>query len=151
MFGITVTETHRRSRVTPQVAVSWINAGGKYTNVILSLNEDNGGVPGAVLEKWWAQIGRNKFVAGSCCAVTTKRSTGIPVTAGTQYWVVVSTEKKSDVMALWNPNDTKQLPKDAQTEAVWCSSSSGECDPSENNVWTPFLDYPGLAFAVFGK
>lgn len=133
-----------------QVAVGWVNyKSGEFTDVIVSLNADDGtGKPGAVIKKWKAQIGGIAF--GSCCTVSTKTSTGIPVTSGTQYWVVVSTEKKSDVWAAWNLNDTKQLSTDAIPTAFWCSSTGTACG-TNNNVWQAYSGYPGFAFAVFGK
>jgi hypothetical protein len=133
-----------------QVAVGWVNyKAGEFTDVLVSLNADDGtGRPGAVLKKWKTQISGDAF--GSCCRVSTRSDAGIPVTAGKQYWVVVSTEKKSDVWAAWNANDTKQLSTDAIPESFWCSGTSSQCG-SDNNVWTSSKGYPGYAFAVFGK
>jgi hypothetical protein len=134
-----------------QVPVSWINFGETDTNVIISLNADDGtGLPGASLEAWNAQIGNNPL--GSCCEVTTKKSTGIPVTAGSQYWIVVGTGNSSDVVAGWNPNDTLELSSQDLPAALWCSSNSGECNP--NNAWAllpPGVIHPAPAFAVYGQ
>jgi hypothetical protein len=133
-----------------QVAVGWVNyKAGEYTDVIVSLNADDGtGKPGASMKKWKAQIGGIGF--GTCCAVSTERNAGIPVSAGTQYWVVISTEKKSDIWAAWNVDDTKQKSTDAILESFWCSGTTQQCG-TNNNVWSSYNGYPGFAFAVFGK
>jgi len=129
-----------------EIAVGYID--GIYTDVLLSLNNDDGtGKPGTVIEKWKV-TGLTAF--GACCEVETKRSAGIPVTAGTQYWLVVSTEKKSDVFAAWNSDDTKQLYTEAIPQAYYCYSTAGYCG-SANGVWTPYQGYQGSAFAVLGK
>jgi hypothetical protein len=127
------------------VAVGWVNYGEKYTNVIVSLNADNNGVPGTPYKTWKVQIGGD---FGSCCVVTTaKESQGIPF--GWPAWVVVRTEKTSDVWAAWNLNDTAQLSTEAIPEAFWCSTTGSGCG-SHNNVWTAYSGYPGFAFAVYG-
>jgi hypothetical protein len=129
-----------------EVALQYIT--GTYTDVLLSLNNDDGtGRPGAVIEKWKVT---GMPPSGSCCTIKTKSSAGIPVTAGTQYWVVVSTEKKSDVWATWNDNDTKQLDSEAIPQAYYCYSTTGYCG-THNGVWTPYQGYQGNAFAVLGK
>jgi hypothetical protein len=132
-----------------QVALSWVPIGETDSVVILSLNADNGGIPGAVLEEWKVPVGG--LTLGGCCGVATKYSPGIPVTAGTQYWVLVSTSEKSDVVAAWNFNVTQQLSTNAIPNAFWCSSPiDGACGPSGNG-WELNASYPPVAFAVFGK
>lgn len=130
-----------------KVAVGWVNYGETYTDVILSLNNDSAGVPGTVIKKWKVQIGSVAF--GSCCTVESKSGT-IPVTAGTPYWVVLSTEKKSDVWAAWNIDDTLQLSGDAIPTAFYCTNAAGSCG-SNNNTWYSYQGYPGFAFEVDGK
>lgn len=129
-----------------EIAVGYL--AGTYTHVFLSLNNDDGtGRPGIMLKKWKVS-GMPNF--GSCCTVETKTSAGIPVTAGTQYWVVLSTENKSDVWSAWNTDDTRQLLTEGIPQAYYCHSTAGDCG-SANGVWTPYQGYPGSAFAVFGK
>jgi hypothetical protein len=131
-----------------EVAVGYQEyTGEKYSDVLLSLNNDNAGVPGTAIHTWKVT---NMPDFGSCCAVDTKGNTGIPVTAGTQYWLVVSTEKKSDVYAVWNLNDTLQLSSEAITAATYCYSKGTACG-SSNGKWSAYPSYPGFAFAVFGK
>jgi hypothetical protein len=134
-----------------EIAVGWVQykSSGEFTDVLISLNADDGtGKPGAALAKFKAQISGTPL--GSCCAFVTKKSKGIPVTAGTPYWIVISTEKKSDVWAAVNLNDTLQLPTDAIPTGFWCSGTAAQCGTA-NNTWQVFNEAPGFAFAVFGK
>jgi len=129
-----------------EVALQYI--AGTYTHVLLSLNNDDGtGRPGTAIEEWKVT---GMPPSASCCKVATKSSAGIPVTAGTQYWVVVKTENKSDVWATWNSNDTKQLDTEAIPQAQYCKSKGPYCG-GNSGVWTPFKGYQGNAFAVLGK
>jgi len=129
-----------------EIAVGYL--AGTYTHVLLSLNHDDGtGKPGTVIEKWKV-TGMPNF--GDCCRVETKSSAGIPVMAGFHYYVAATTEKKSDVRAAWNSNDTKQLFTEGIPQAYYCYSTTGYCGKF-NGVWTPYTGYPGSAFAVFGK
>ena len=74
-------------------------------SVRVSLNADAGGVPGAELGGADA-TGLGTF--GACCQLAVVKSkTGIPVSQGTQYWVVVSTDNKSnDTWDAWAFNST---------------------------------------------
>jgi len=131
------------------VAVGFVDyKAGEYTDILLSLANDNGGVPGTAIKTW-------KVTAlpgfGSCCTVDTKNdSAGIPVTSGTQYWVTVTTEKKSDIWAAWNVNDTKQLSSDANTEASYCYSTGTDCG-TDNGKWVSYSGYPAFGLGVWGK
>jgi len=129
------------------VAVGWVNYGETYSDFILSLNNDNNNTPGTVIKQWTV---KNLPTFGSCCTVDTKGDAGLPVTAGTQYWVVVSTQKKSDVWAAWNENDTLQLPSDAITESFYCYSTGTDCG-TNNGKWYTYSGYPGYAVGVWGK
>jgi hypothetical protein len=117
-----------------KVAVGYVT--GTTTDVILSLNDDANGIPGNVIKKWKV---KNLNTFGSCCTVESK-SGSIAVTAGTPYWVVVSTEATSDIWAAWNIDDTLQLPTDAIPSAYYTGG-----------VWTGYQGYPGFAFEVDGK
>jgi len=145
------TPTVSRNVTAIQVPISWIDFGEEDTTVYVSLNADDGtGLPGPILEKWKADIGGNPL--GTCCALITRRSTGIPVTAGLQYWIAVGTGSDSDVVAGWNPNDTQELSSEDLPVALWCSSPSGQCQV--NNAWTLLpagVIHPAPAFAVYGK
>jgi hypothetical protein len=130
------------------VAVGFVNYGEKYTDILVTLANDNNGVPGTAIKTWKVS---SLPTFGDCCTVDTAQdSTGLPVTAGTQYWVSVTTEKKSDIWAAWNLNDTKQLSTNAVKEASYCHSTGTTCG-SDNGKWVAFDGYPGLAIGVWGK
>lgn len=80
-------------------AVGWVTG---TNGVAISLNADSGGMPGAAIKKG-SVTGLPVF--GNCC-VTASIIGGAPVTAGTQYWVVVRTNKQSaDTWDAWNYNN----------------------------------------------
>ncbi|MFZ5550446.1 MAG: hypothetical protein ACOZJX_17255 [Pseudomonadota bacterium] len=80
-------------------AVGWVTG---TNGVAISLNADAGGMPGAAIKKG-SVTGLPTF--GTCC-VTASIIGGAPVTAGTQYWVVVRTNKQSaDTWDAWNYNN----------------------------------------------
>jgi hypothetical protein len=70
-----------------RASVAWGEDGTE--GVTLSLNADSSGLPGSVL------FGRNLTTLGDfgdCCTLAVASdATGVPITAGTQYWVVAST------------------------------------------------------------
>jgi hypothetical protein len=117
-----------------QVGVGYVE-GTKTVNV--GLYSDAGGVPGTALAgKDIAMV--TSF--GSCCGILDlKIKSGVAVTAGTQYWVVVSTDSKNaDLFGAWNYNSTDEV--DPVTEA---SYSSG--------VWSSYSGVPAFDMAVFSK
>jgi hypothetical protein len=120
-----------------QVAVGFSQ--GKTNGVVLSLNDDNNGVPGKALKTWNAS---NLPRFGTCCGLVVKSdSAGIPVSAGTRYWVVLSTNSNElDTVDAWNVTDANQV--DSATVATY---------PGTNNKWNAFQTTPGLAFAVKGS
>jgi hypothetical protein len=120
-----------------EVAVGYSQQG--TNGVVLSLNDDNNGVPGKALKTWNA-LGLPRF--GTCCTLVVKSdSSGIPVSAGKQYWIVLSTNsKEADTVDAWNVIDTNQV--DPATVATY---------PGTNNKWNAFQTTPGLAFAVKGS
>ncbi|HXM60546.1 MAG TPA: choice-of-anchor R domain-containing protein [Terriglobales bacterium] len=127
-----------------EVAVGYVEG---YNGLIIGLYSDASGVPGKAI-KTWSVTGLPNF--GACCAVATATdSTGISVTGGTQYWIVVKTNSKSsNTYGAWNVNDTDQV--DSAPAAQYCSQDKGgSC--STNDKWTAFSSQPGLAFAVLGK
>jgi len=122
---------------TLEVAVGYSQQGAN--GVVLSLNSDSNGVPGKALKTWNAS-GLPRF--GTCCVLLVKSdSSGIPVSAGKQYWVVLSTNHhESETVDGWNVIDTNQV--DAATVATF---------PGTNNKWNAFQTTPGLGFAVKGS
>jgi hypothetical protein len=106
------------------------------TNIaVLSLNEDNHGLPGKALHSW-------KFKDlpdfGTCCGLqVAKVPKGIPVKKGKLYWVVVSPEQKFQ-----------------DTYDVWNNDSDGEQGPFSNDIgsgWQQQSVQQLTNFGVFGK
>jgi hypothetical protein len=116
-----------------QVGVGWVTGANETT---ISINPDNNGVPSTSFLKQWYPANLPTF--GSCCTLETGNdSTGIPLKAGTQYWVVVRTCKASS--NTWN---------------AWNLDASGATGPFANDVgkgWVNRGDAQQGAFGVFGK
>jgi len=85
------------------VAISYIAGDNE---VVVSLNADSGGLPGASLGSFTLS---NLPSLGECCTTELESVSGVPVSAGTQYWIVAqSTNPSSTTWAAWNENDTNQ-------------------------------------------
>ena len=118
--------------------VTEIQVGATYdqgTNTLLvSLNEDNNGIPGKALHTWHFS---NLPVFGQCCTLqTVKYAKGIPVKKGKLYWVVLSPQKKFQ-----------------DTYDVWNNNFAGTQGTFSNNIgsgWASSYQVLG-AFGVFGK
>jgi hypothetical protein len=111
----------------------------------LSLANDNNGVPGTVIKKFHIA---NPPTYGACCTLDVGHDkAGIPVTAGTQYWVVASTTAKdTEFLGGWAFNSTDMR---SHLAASWCQGSTTYCG-SNSGVWVPFNGLlPG--FAVLGN
>jgi hypothetical protein len=106
-------------------------------SVNMGLYSDAGGLPGTVLVS--RDIG-NLPAFGSCCiTMSLKDRSGIPVTAGTQYWVVLGTDSSdTDFLGGWNDNTPDQVTRINQAE----NFGSG---------WQADTISPGVALAVWGK
>jgi hypothetical protein len=119
--------------------------------LVLSLNNDASGAPGTAVETW--QL--TNLPTALCCTVQVATdNAGIPVTAGTQYWIVLSTNSTEiDTSAGWNLSEIDQV--DSATLAQYCSNDKGGYSCSEyglqNDAWTTFPNVPGVAFAVLGS
>lgn len=91
-----------RDHVVTKIKVGVTHVSGDNA-VVMSLNKDNGGVPGKSLGKW-------KFTGlpafGDCCTVQVGKSgAGIPVQKGKMYWLVLRTTNwDSDTWDVWNNN-----------------------------------------------
>ena len=96
--GFTPTANHTVTQI--QVGVTWVEG---PNSVILSLNEDNGGKPGKAL--YTTQF-TNLPTFSTCCTLQTATlTTGVPVTQGTQYWVVLRTKATNQgTWNVWNNN-----------------------------------------------
>jgi len=117
------------------VAVGYVNSTNNF-DVLLSLNADKNGAPGKALKTWKIKFPGGKPAEGSCCTVESKAGS-IPVSANTQYWVVLSTESDSDIWAGWNLNDSDEI----DTRPV------GEYFGQQWNVFSTQVP----AFAVYGQ
>jgi hypothetical protein len=118
--------------------VTEIQVGATYvqgTNtLVVSLNEDNQGIPGKALHSWHFS---NLPTFGSCCTLqTAKYAHGIKVRKGKLYWVVLSPQKKFQ-----------------DTYDVWNNNFAGLQGTFSNNIgsgWNSSYQVLG-AFGVFGK
>jgi len=115
--------------------------------LVLSLNRDDKGIPGKAIAT--VQL-RNLPAFGTCCTIETATlAKGVPLKAGTQYWVVVSTNTSElTTSATWTFNDTDQV--DSFLEASYCPSNCGS-----GSGWTPYqsdtVSGSELAYAVLGS
>jgi hypothetical protein len=122
-----------------KVVVSIGYLSGTDTSVILSLNADNGGIPGTALEQWTvSKLGE----AGTCCTVQSKNGSGISLTAGQQYWIVVSTGPNSDVNASWNLADNDQVDS---------FLNAGYTNQNGSNAWVSSTVNQNVVFGVYGQ
>jgi len=117
-----------------QVGVGWVTGTNETT---IGIYPDNGGVPGTpALKQWYS---KNLPTFGTCCTLATGNdSAGIPLKAGTQYWVVVHTCKDS-----------------SDTWSAWNLDENGATGPFANNTgsggWKNLGTGQQGAFGVFGK
>jgi hypothetical protein len=103
--------------------------------VTVALMADSGGAPGAVLEQ---KTVKNLETFGQCCTVAVdKLKKGVPVTAGTTYWVgaILPTKKEATTWDAFNFStvNTNTVPF-AYYNGTWNVTSG-----------------PYAAFAVYGK
>ena len=71
--------------------------------------------------------------------ITAKMKKTVAVTAGTQYWVVLSTDSNSaNTWDAWNFNSTDQI--NPVTEAY-----------NQGSGWTSYSGVPAFSFAVMGR
>ncbi|HZQ22465.1 MAG TPA: hypothetical protein VFA89_06660 [Terriglobales bacterium] len=106
-----------------------------FNKLVMSLNEDGGGIPGKILQTW--TFG-NLPEFGTCCTLQTGRAlNGIPVTHGHTYWVTLRT-----------------VPAGKDTWEVWNDNFSGIQGPTANNIGSGWIN-EGIqtlgAFGVLGK
>ncbi|HEX8815520.1 MAG TPA: hypothetical protein VF753_08465 [Terriglobales bacterium] len=101
--------------------------------VTLSLNENNHDTPGKALHTWQLS---NLPEFGTCCVLqTVKLTQGIPVQKGKFYWVVLSTNSKTE-----------------KTYDVWNGDADGHEGPWSNDIgegWATSYQQRN-AFGVFG-
>jgi len=92
------------------VAVFWESG---TNSVILTLDSDNSGIPGTVIDSWTLN---NLPSFGFCCtAETVTALSPISLTAGDRYWLVIA-PGASDTHADWTNTNTLGLSADQETE-----------------------------------
>ena len=136
--------TPTASATATEVSVGLGDLDSGHGSIQLSLYSDNGGVPGTELATGTAT---NVEDYGTCCGATTATlSSSVALTAGTQYWVVVSTTAQETDIYGWNFNTTNMT---AEPAAEFCQGSSTYCG-SNSGVWVPYV-YVQNAFQVLGN
>ena len=117
-----------------EVAVTWMEG---TNGVNIGLYTDANGVPGTPLVS--RDVDNLGAFGGCCLTVSLKDKAGTAVTAGTQYWVVLSTDSKNaDFLGSWNYNTSDEVTKINQA----INTGSG---------WQAGSYYPGVGLAVWGN
>lgn len=117
--------------------------------IVVALYSDAGGLPGTALKTWRVS---NLSPFPSCCTIEAKGTTGIPVTDGTQYWLVFKTDDTNkDSGVIWNYNTTDMV--DYIPFAQYCSADVGGAScGAYNDIWRAAGSLsPQLAFAILGS
>jgi hypothetical protein len=146
--AFTPSANHTATKI--EVALVQSSFGFGTAGFALSLNEDAGGVPGKALLT--AQLpGLPNNGTGWCCALVVGTiPSGIALTGGSQYWIVVNGQgSQTSDGAAWDMNATDQV--HPFLDAAYCSYAS-KCP---NGIgWYPFsgtIYGTGAAFAVLGS
>lgn len=94
--------TPKEDHLVQAIRVAALYVSGSNQMALL-LDADENGVPGATLHSW-KLADLPQF--GSCCVLQTRKyETGIPVKAGTQYWIVLRTMPNiTDTYGVWDDN-----------------------------------------------
>ncbi len=149
-FAAAFTPSANQTATVIEAAI--INSGFSYgsTGFTLTVNQDENGAPGKTLLS--AQLpGLPYNGLGLCCAlVVGKIPSGLPLSGGQQYWLVLDGQgAQSSDAAGWAMNATEQL--HPFLDAVYCAYGS-KC--SNGPGWYTFqgtLEGTGAAFAVLGS
>lgn len=146
--AFTPSANHTAAVIEAAVVVPPLGYGS--SGFVLSLNQDDKGVPGKTLLS--AQLPELPYNGlGLCCALVIGTiPSGEPLSGGKQYWVVVNGQNSQPSDAAgWAMNDTDQL--HPFLDAVYCSYAS-KCPNGAG--WYPFQGTAygtGIAFAVLGS
>lgn len=140
--AVAFTPSENRTVTRVELALGYIFG---TNEVVISLTNDANGVPGSAIQSWTVQ---NIPGAGLCCTLVVQTADpGIPVTAGTQYWITATTSSDADDLdAVWDVNSTNEI--DSALSAARCT---GPLCPLGGEPWTAVQQSPGLALAVLGK
>jgi len=115
-----------------QVGLGYVSG---TNEVVVALMDDDQGNPGHILHAWHVS---NLPPFGSCCTLeTVYDKAGIPVTGGTQYWVVVApADPNGNTYAVWDNN---------------ISNLNGAFDNDIGSGWEGQSYQTLAAFAVYGQ
>jgi hypothetical protein len=127
--------TPKASATAKEVLIALGYLGGGTNDGMISLNVDASGVPGEALMTW--RVGHFQQ-EGNCCQVVALRDqAGIPLQAGTQYWIVAGTGPHSRASYEWN-----FVWNDAQGKVAFLNGNT-------HDQWLPYHDNVA-AFGVYG-
>jgi hypothetical protein len=114
---------------------------GGTNAVVVTLNANAGGIPGTTLATFNVSSLPAFGTTGTCCALKTSTSTsGVAVTGGQTYWIVVKTGTGSTFQGVWHANVINQTA--TQSAAIVNTTTGGN--------WATTSLKPGLASGVFG-
>jgi hypothetical protein len=141
-FAIAFTPTANATVTKLEVAAGKFS-GTTGTGFEIGLYDDNAGLPGKVIKRFHVA---HPITMGQCCLVqAVTDSAGIPVTAGTQYWVALTTTAKDLDLYTWDFNTTNM---DSNPAAEWCGNNTTICG-ANNDKWR-FGALVQTAMAVLG-
>src|SRR5277367_5700244 len=112
----------------------------------LSIREDKAGVPGKAIKSFHITTAPQY---GACCTLDVgKDKAGIPVTAGTQYWIAATTTSKDTFEGGWafNSTDMRSYPI-----ASYCSGSSTYCGNNSGKWVAGQSGDPLPGYAILGN
>lgn len=146
-FWVAIPFTPKANAAVTRVEVSVGTFGGADAGPFqIQLLADNNNSPGKAIKTFTVAT---EPQYGACCTLDVgKDSAGIPVTAGTQYWVAVTTSKKQTAIAGgWAFNSTDMRSHEI---ASWCAPTDTYC--SNGGVWHVGQSGDPLpAYAVLGN
>jgi hypothetical protein len=116
----------------------------------LSIYNDAGGVPGTALHTWHV---KNLPHAICCSVVGGVDKSGVALTGGQQYWVVLSTSTTDQTAAaIWVLTEYADVQEHGSDFDVYCSGPACTQVGYKDNAWNTFPStLYGLAFSVLGK
>ena len=125
-----------------EIDVSLGDQSGGSAGIEVGLYDDASGIPGNKIKS----VHVSKLPRyGECCGVTTATFKGIPVKAGTQYWVLISTTTKDTDIYAWAFNSTDMR---AHLAAYRCTGSQNYCG-NNSGKWVAY-QYVKNGFQVLG-
>jgi hypothetical protein len=140
---VAVAFTPTANATITRLEVSAGRQGGGTAGYELGLYSDDNGLPGALIKGGHVS---NIPPYGECCQFASLNDpAGVPVTAGTQYWVAVTTTPEDTDIYAWAYNSTNMTP---QLAASWCEGSSTYCG-ANSGKWVS-LQYVQFGFQVLG-